>query len=403
MKIAFFTDEYYPTFGANTLLIHTLCRELIARGHTCYVLPAHSAKSPATETYEGVRIVRGMPADGKDALQNAVKRLRLVKAFRIFGQLLRQKHSVHDLRGKKGIAAQDFIAEFIKTEKIDAVVSICCSIELSFPLLSLREKGKLPCRWILYMIDPFESHEYYRSHAPVAFLRKLQHRIMRQCDAVAATKLIKDEMRGWEETEILDKTKEIEFPKIVFPEQKPCEDDVSFEDGLTHIVCTGTRNEQARNSAYTMFLCGLLSDIPVRFHFIGHGWTSEEIEQDGNKIFYAPRSWQVVQNMQLNADFLLNIGNKVVNQIPSKVLEYIAAGKPIINVYKNENCPTLALLEHADAIGIDESKAVEEEAGRLRAYLEKKHEKPDRNAILRAYRQFTPGFVADRFCELLTP
>lgn len=402
MKIAFFTDEYYPSFGANSLLIHTLCRELIARGHACYVLPAHGEKDPARETYEGVQIIREMPGDGKETMLNAVKRLHPVKASRIFWQLARQKRSVYDLKGKKRIAAQDFISEFIRTEKIDAAVSICCSIELSFPLLALREKGKLPCKWIFYMIDPFESHEYYRSHATAAFLRKLQHRIMSRCDAAVATKLIKDEMREWEEKSILDKTAEIEFPKIVFPETKPCEDDIKLPEGEINIVCTGTKNEKARNSDYTMRLCELLTDLPVRFHFIGHGWTDQSVERNGNCFFYAPRSWQAVKNMQSNADFLLNIGNRVANQLPSKVLEYIAAGKPVINIYKNRNCPTLALLQHTDAICIDENADVKEEAGRLCVYLKEKHKTPDKDAILKAYRSYTPGFAADRFCELLT-
>jgi glycosyltransferase involved in cell wall biosynthesis len=37
-----------------------------------------------------------------------------------------------------------------------------------------------------------------------------------------------------------------------------------------------------------------------------------------------------------NADFLVNLGNTTPNQIPSKVFEYIAMGKPVINFYFNE-------------------------------------------------------------------
>ena len=37
-----------------------------------------------------------------------------------------------------------------------------------------------------------------------------------------------------------------------------------------------------------------------------------------------------------DADMLLNIGNKVTNQTPSKIFEYISMGKPIINFYEDE-------------------------------------------------------------------
>lgn len=38
-----------------------------------------------------------------------------------------------------------------------------------------------------------------------------------------------------------------------------------------------------------------------------------------------------------NSNILINVGNKVTNQLPSKVFEYISFGKPIINIYYNEN------------------------------------------------------------------
>lgn len=38
-----------------------------------------------------------------------------------------------------------------------------------------------------------------------------------------------------------------------------------------------------------------------------------------------------------NSNILINVGNKVTNQLPSKVFEYISFGKPIINFYYDEN------------------------------------------------------------------
>ncbi len=38
-----------------------------------------------------------------------------------------------------------------------------------------------------------------------------------------------------------------------------------------------------------------------------------------------------------SSDVLINIGNTVSNQVPSKVYEYIAYGKPILNFYQNKN------------------------------------------------------------------
>ena len=41
----------------------------------------------------------------------------------------------------------------------------------------------------------------------------------------------------------------------------------------------------------------------------------------------------------------VNMGNTVNNQMPSKVVEYISTGKPILNLSVNEKCSTLGLMK----------------------------------------------------------
>ena len=46
-----------------------------------------------------------------------------------------------------------------------------------------------------------------------------------------------------------------------------------------------------------------------------------------------------------NADFLINIDNTNMTQVPSKLFEYISTGKPIINFYFNDKSPSLVYLQ----------------------------------------------------------
>ena len=41
------------------------------------------------------------------------------------------------------------------------------------------------------------------------------------------------------------------------------------------------------------------------------------------------------------ADILLNVNNSIYNQLPSKTLEYISYGLPILNICKSDKCPSL--------------------------------------------------------------
>ena len=53
---------------------------------------------------------------------------------------------------------------------------------------------------------------------------------------------------------------------------------------------------------------------------------------------------QVAAKARSEADLLLSLGNKNTSQIPSKLFEYIATGKPIIHLAVSNNDPAISLL-----------------------------------------------------------
>ena len=398
MNFLFLTDEFYPDFGANSLVVRTVCRGLTEKGHRVFVVPAvYDTALPAKEEWEDITVLRGMPGDTKENFKKYLKQGKFFTAAKLMHVLLWAKVAgPHKLGHKKGICARSWLEDLIQQENIDVAVSINCSIERGFPLLYLKEKRKISAKWYLYMLDPFEDHEYYRTHQSTGYLRSLQHRMMKICDRVLATDLIYQGVANWECPCILKKITITEFPKIEKPEYSECADDIFLDPTYTHVVCTGSKNEQVRNSTFALALCRELADLPVQFHFVGHGWTEDgQIKQDGNCIFYPPHSPQSAKNLQLKTDFLLNIGNKVVNQLPSKVLEYISTGKPIINVYKDEKCPAKALLENYDSLNLREG---EENAGAaFRTFLQEKHEIADFCQTEQKFAVYTPAYVTEQF------
>ena len=224
----------------------------------------------------------------------------------------------------------------------------------------------------------------------------MQHRLMKHCDAVLATELIYRDTRQWETQDILDKFRITEFPKMEKPAYVPAADDrILGDQNVIHVVCTGTKNEIVRNSRYTLALC---RNIPgTVFHFIGPGWAETAPVREDNLVFYPPCSHAAVRNMQRDADFLLNIGNAVSNQLPSKVLEYIAAGKPVINIHKIPDCPAKMLLADWDALNLSETEPLEAQRSLLRSFLTAAHASVPYETIEQRYRAYTPKAVAERF------
>lgn len=400
MHILFITDEFYPEFGANSLIVKTVADQMTSKGVTVSVAPlCYDGCQAAEEVWNNIDIIRCVESYTFRGLKKHLRSGNIGSSFSVMLRYARMKVSKHEaLWMKDRIFARKEIDRIIHEKKIDAVISINCSVELSFPLLWLREHDRLPCKWFFYMLDPFESHMYYRQHYSVSELRKWQHRIMAACDGTFATQIICEEVEGWEDKSVINKLCSLEFPKIEEPRHIPCEDDINMPTDKINIVCTGSRNEEVRNSEFALKTCGSIADDKFLFHFVGIGWTGKDFQKEGNAIFYKPRSWQAVRNMQMKADFLLNIGNKISNQLPSKVLEYISTGNPIINFYKVEYCPTLALLKDYDALNIYEND-LNNAIQKMSEFMYSSHGKASFVQIKECYREYTPEFVAAKMLE----
>lgn len=404
MKILFLTDEFYPEFGANTLIVKTLCEEFIKEKNEVYVMPFnYLRKQKQIESWRGINILRVIPNDDMKSMLSEMKQLHILQCTK----LLFKYCSMHFLKldkleQRERIVASRILREWIQKEKIDVVISICCSIELSFPLYRLRKRNQLKCKWIFYMLDPFETHSYYKTKASKSKLRSIQHKIMKECDKVVLTELIYNDVAKWETPEIIQKLQIIEFPKISNVEKKKCDDEIIFKDGYINIVCTGSKNELVRNSEYSFDLIQRFQHDKIAFHFIGIGWTDKKVEKKGNIYLYSPRSWESIQNAQAKADFLLNIGNIVTNQLPSKILEYIGSGHPILNIYKSDECPTLKLLEGYDVLNINETKETLVNSEMLmRQYIYSEHKRTSYEKIKKEYEKYTPEYVSTQFLRIM--
>ena len=105
-----------------------------------------------------------------------------------------------------------------------------------------------------------------------------------------------------------------------------------------------------------------------------------------------------------DADVLINIGNSVPVHMPSKTLEYINTGKPLVNFYKLADCPTLYYTRRYPlSLNLFEGDPdVEAAAARLVRFCEEnKGKKVDRAAIEQEYADCTPAYIAKKILDCL--
>ena len=115
-------------------------------------------------------------------------------------------------------------------------------------------------------------------------------------------------------------------------------------DSKTHMLFCGKMYFGIRSPACFINLINQL-DENYEITFMGNG--CEEIPKHFNIVssanvsFLPSQCYEDALQAMADADILINIGNSIPVHMPSKTLEYINTGKPIINFYKIQDCPTL--------------------------------------------------------------
>lgn len=197
------------------------------------------------------------------------------------------------------------------------------------------------------MLDPFATNYYYLSKYSRDELLSFQTKVFDQANKIIVTPLIMAELKKIVEEPQLIKYLDLNFPKIVKPYITPSKDDLQFDRHEINCVFVGKFNKETRNPRYLFRLFEGLGQDRIKLHIIGEEreqWSSMLPVTQNNIIFHGMKSKHAALNAELNCNILINIGNSMPNQMPSKLLEYISTGKPIVNLYKLENCPTLTFM-----------------------------------------------------------
>ncbi len=397
MRILFLTDDFYPNFGANSLIVKALAEQLIADGHAVLVMPfAASSARAASEDWQGIRIIRSVHGDGKAALWGLLKRFRIGDAVRILVNRLAKKAGKRSVRLKEIVSARQAVERVIKKNQVDLVVSVHCSVECSFPIYHLKKKKKTTAKWLYYMLDPFATHSYYGEHYDHRELGQVQHEFLASCDKVLCSDIIAEEIAQTESEEIIKKLEVAEYPKI--QDLRAMAKPIALDDAFVHCVCLGTFNQAVRPADYFFEVVDRLRDSRFLFHFLGNGWGDDNpfsVPERTNCVFHGRVTWEEAISFACGCDCLINVGNRVQNQFPSKLLEYVCTGNPIVDFSKYHSGLTeKCLTTYPRALILYEDEPVDIAAEKLRRFAENKQEKVDYQTVKELFPTATPAYVA---------
>ena len=247
------------------------------------------------------------------------------------------EYMVGDLDKKRFLRLVEIL---IQKNKYDYIISVSMPMICHFMAKWIKEKHP-ELKWIAYEVDPYVYNLNLKIR-DVAKRKKIASEIYKNVDYFFCMPCVKEynEKMGYF-PEYHKNSVKLELPKLnVINDNKTCD----FHNPV-EIIYTGIFYDKIRNPEEMLkFFSGF--NYNFNLHIYGFGcdkilYKYKKILGDKLKLHgQVPK--KICQEAIESADLLLVLGNTVENQVPSKIFNYFATGLPIINLYQNENDPSMS-------------------------------------------------------------
>lgn len=201
-----------------------------------------------------------------------------------------------------------------------------------------------------------------------------------------------------------------EFPLL---EKHVCSDtnvDVAYNPNMINLLYCGTIYEDCtvRDPSHLLRMIDHL-DEHFAIWFVGTGCKelgdSINLNTKAELHFLNPQSHETVIGLMENADVLINIANNIPVYTPSKLIEYISTGKPILNFYQQDNDPTLPYIDKYPLSKNVRKTSFDKDDhtanGIIQFCKENKGKTIDFETISRLFETCTPEYVANQIMEIV--
>ena len=206
--------------------------------------------------------------------------------------------------------------------------------------------------WTIDIGDPFSFGQppWNNVHLYEGLNRRSEANILNMADSISVT--VDSCKRAYEESFPGTEGKITVIPPL-FSGPPPERRETTETDQKKRLVFTGSLYRDIRNPAYLLkLLAGVFAGNPeVEAHFYGRLNDCADLFETLLKQF--PKNLFVhglvtraaAADAVTQADALINIANRTRHQLPSKLVDYMAAGKPIINIVSIEDDNSLEFLK----------------------------------------------------------
>lgn len=384
MKFLIMTGPLHPMPGNNANLIGKLIPYFIAVGHEVHLFSAAFGENELNLPTECFSVPVHWVTDQKRDWKRRLLYPAVSKATDPdgFSDALQVQILLRELKDVR------------KAFPFDAVLSTSEPFPMACAAAQLYGGQKA-----LYIMDPPESVSERKG---TQYRSKALPTILKSQSALITTPFILEALKS-HRLPIPSSVETVGFPMITATAPKPNQK----ADTKIRLLFCGWLYSNIRSPKYFL---DIVSRLDERFEVTFMGKECEKlqerfkIETKATLITLPNQPYDVALQAMADADVLINIGNSVPVHMPSKTLEYINTGKPMVNFYKFADCPTLYYTKRYPlALNLyEEEKDIEAAAAQLIRFCEENVGKTvDRGYIETDFADSTPQYIAQKILDSL--
>lgn len=397
MNILFVTNNLYPHLNANSEIAYKLAA-VLKENHNCNVtILGYSDKERNNNDNPYHVDEYEMKAIGLGRRIMARRENRAIKFIRLLLHPAALMYVLFPSKNSQYLLKKHYCKAIKKVVHRRNIHCLVCFKNPNDTIAGAIE-ANLSAPIIAYELDPWENEEGQIDE----MVREQQYFLEKNCAAIISTMLLYKTYFESGSRIPPERVSRAEFPNII--EQKMTNASL-FTDNMIHCVFTGQLYDDIRNPKFTIDLFSKLGKEGIVLDIFGNdNGCLKNITLPENVIYHGEVMSEDATAYIMSSDVVVNIGNTLMNQMPSKILTYISTGKPILNIIKDKECPTLKYVnKYPLAISVLESDSVTEaivnEVGDF--CRQSRGKAVEFNTIKKMYHEATPEYVGNSLFEVI--